>query len=74
MKVTEITVTHSLTINLGNYESERVEITQTVALDSKDDPKEVRETLLKDIRKALYKEEELVLDTFSKRQRLDDRK
>jgi len=61
MKVKELTISHSLTINMGNYESEKIEISKTVKIEDNDDVEKVEKELLSGIRKALYKEEAKIL-------------
>ena len=41
-KVKEISVLYSRTVNLGNYESLRIELGEVVALDAKDKAEKVR--------------------------------
>lgn len=69
MKVNELVISHSVTINLGNYESEKVEISQRIELTAKDDVEDIRNSILKDIRDCLYAEEQKVLKSLKKRPR-----
>ena len=49
-KTKEISVTYSRTVNIGNYESIRIELGSTLTLDGKDDPAKVRDEAFKQIR------------------------
>lgn len=67
MKVTSITVTHAIHLNIAQFENERVEISKTVELSSKDDASEVEQKLLKGMRETLYEEEAKIFKSLSKR-------
>lgn len=67
MKVLTITVTRAVHINIAQFENERIEITKTVELSSKDDADEVEQELLSGMRDALYEEEAKVLKSLKKR-------
>lgn len=67
MKVRTITVTRAVHINIAQFENERIEITKTVELSSKDDADEVEQELLSGMRDALYEEEAKVLKSLKKR-------
>lgn len=67
MKVLTITVTRAVHINIAQFENERIEITKTVELSSKDDSDEVEKELLSGMRDALYEEEAKVLKSLKKR-------
>lgn len=53
MKTKEITVNYSRTLNLGNYESLKIELGETVTLDAKEKANEVRTRVLIDLRKEV---------------------
>lgn len=53
MKVKEITVNYSRTINIGNYESLKIEMGETVTLDAKDIPAVVRNTRFLQLKKEV---------------------
>lgn len=67
MKVLTITVTRAVHINIAQFENERIEITKTVELSSKDDSDEVEKELLSGMRDVLYEEEAKVLKSLKKR-------
>lgn len=67
MRVLTLTVTHAVHINIAQFENERIEISKTVELSSKDDAEEVEKELLKGIRETLYEEEAKVLKSLKKR-------
>lgn len=67
MKVLTITVTRAVHINIAQFENERIEITKTVELSSKDDADEVEKELLSGMRDVLYEEEAKVLKSLKKR-------
>lgn len=56
MKTKSIKVLYSRTQSLGNFSNVKVEVEQTVDVDEKEDPKEVRSQLLKSLRFAVNKE------------------
>lgn len=53
MKITELRIGFARTVNLGNYESARVEASVTAAIEEGDDMAQVRTALQTDLRLAL---------------------
>lgn len=53
MKIKQITVTLGRTLNLGNYESARMDVGVTVDLDPDDNPSEVFEATYKTAKEKL---------------------
>ncbi len=67
MKVTQLVVSRTITVNIGNYESEKVEVSQTMELSSKDDVDQVLATVLTELQAVLYTEEKAILKSLKKR-------
>jgi hypothetical protein len=53
MKTKEITVQYGRTVNLGNYETLRVDFSETVALDAKENATSVRAALFNQIKSEI---------------------
>lgn len=53
MKITELRVSFARTVNLGNFESARIEAGVTVAIEDGDDLAQVRSDIQPDLRLAL---------------------
>ena len=52
-KVKEISVNYSRTVNLGNFESAKVDIGEVVTVGAKEDPIKVREVAFSEIKAAV---------------------
>lgn len=57
-KVTEVTISHGLTINKGNFNSVRLDCSMTAKVGAKEDPEDVRELISDMVAQALVKEGE----------------
>mgnify|MGYP003402662717 CR=1 FL=1 len=66
MKVTEIYVSYGATLNVGNYNSARMDLGLRVSLEEGDDADAVREQLIEKTRAAVRKEAQRLIDAGRK--------
>lgn len=61
MKIVSVTVTRGMTVNTGNYENEKLEVSYTLDLSENDDAEKQRNKVFKELGKFLRKEKTKLL-------------
>lgn len=61
MKIVTVTVTRGITVNTGNYENEKIEVSYSLDLSDTDDAEKQRNKIFKELGKFLRKEKTKIL-------------